>query len=266
MPKKKNYTSWLRKKQKTQENGKPSTKMNSENSVSYLHQQQPGSPSDYSLHRSIRTLIYDDFITILTTEELGPLIISGEPPIDELVTAWDTITDEYSNSIKTPRSTSIFDCYKKIERTKGQIKFIDAALGYLEGLAQHVHNYYEWNEKLYYDVDTAVLLTNRGYLLIEPAETYDAYLEQIHFVRTQAKTLIILINQYTNEYKLLSPDGEKVTRTRQSYMDELAILSKHQGGGFINPRSITVDMYIAIVNSFMSYNDALRQQQENQKK
>lgn len=251
MPKKKNYISKLLKKQKKQENGKPSTEMNSKSSVSFQPPQLPASPSSYTLHHSIRTLLYDDFIEVLTTEELKTLIITGEPPIDELVTAWENITEEYSANIKTPKSTTIFDCYKKIERTKYKIKVIDWALFYLTEM---------------YDEEIANVLAGMGYPLITPSDDKEEYLKQIECVKMRAKTLIVLLNQYQNEYKILSPNSDKVTRNRQDYLDELAILSKHQGGGMINPKAITVELYISIVNGFMSYQDSLRKQQEAQQK
>jgi len=247
MPKKKRYISWLRKKQEKQTNGKPSTKMNSEEHNSLPPQQQQESPSAYSLHSSIRTLIYDDWITILEKEELKPLIISGQPPIDELVSAWDSITDEYTAAIKTPKSNSIFDCYKKIERTKEKIKVLDWILFLLE---------------FQYDEDLANELVKHGYSLITLCDDKEEYLKKINRVRTKAKTLIVLLGQYQNEYNLLAPDDNKVKRDRQSYIDELAILAKYQGGGFIDPRKITVEIYISIVNSFMRYQESLNRQQE----
>lgn len=251
MKKKGKYISWHRKEQEKQMSGKPSLETKEENSVSSLQVSPPGIQSLGTYHKSIKTLVYEDFLTILTTEELKPLVISGEPPIDELVTAWESITDEYSNAIKTPKSDSIYACYKKIKRTEAYIKLVDWCLLIL-------------TEE--YDEQFAKMIAEMGYNMIEPCDDKEEYLRRIKIVKLQASTLIVLLNQYQNEYNLLAPGDDKAKRDYQSYMDELALLSRHQGGGLIQPKSITVAQYISIVNSFMSYHDALRMHQERNEK
>ena len=242
MPKNKKYfsglTGWLKKLV----SGRPFTQTSMEPLVSYRHQQPSGTPSGYTLHRSIRTLIYEDFLQVIISGELAPLIISGNPPIDELVTAWENITEEYSEAIKSHRSRSVFDCYKRIIRTQAQIQVIDAGLMYLTQQ---------------FDEEIANVIADMGYTLIIWDEDKEVYLNRINRVRTEAKTLIVMLNQYKNEYSIINPDGKEVNRDYQSYLNELAILSKHQGYA-IRVKEITVLEYCSIVNSFIAYNEALK--------
>lgn len=241
MPKKKRYLSWLRRGQKKQEKTSHSTTTAKDNLASYPLPHPQAIPSDYTLHRSIRTLPYDCFVQIITGEDLGPLIIEGQPPVDELVSAWDTISDEYSNAIKSGKSKNVFAAYKKYVRLDSQMKMIDAALYYLTEM---------------YDEEIATILHDNGYRLITPDPDREKYLAQIDFVRTQAKTLVVMLNLAAAQYKLLAPDNEhKIERDYQGFMDELAILSKHQGYA-IRAKEITVLEYCAVINAYILWVEA----------
>lgn len=247
MPKNKKYSNWLRRKLKKQETTTPSTTMVKESPASSLHPSQQDIPSKSTLHSSIRTLPYDSFIHIITGEDLKPLVISGEPSVVDLVTAWDNISDEYGTAIKSGKSKSVFAAYKKVVRLEGKTKLVDASLFYLTEM---------------YDEEIATILHENGYLLITPNPDREKYLKMIDRVRTQAKTLVVKLNQAVAQYKLLSPDNEmKVERDYQSYIDELAILSKHQGYA-LRAKEITVLEYCAVVNAYMAFVDAHKKQQE----
>lgn len=248
MPKKQKLSKWLRKKLNPQDKHKPSSETKKADSVSYQHDQGSDTPSSFTLHRSIRTLTYESFIQIITGEDLGPLIIEGTPPIDELISAWDNISDEYANAINTGKSKSVFEAYKKVVRLQAQVKMIDACLYYLE------HGY---------DEEIAQILADAGYHHIQPNDDREAYLKSINRVRTQAKTLVVVLNQAVAHYKLLSPDNEmKVERSYQDFMDELAILSKHQGYA-LRAKEITVLEYCAVVNAYIRYVEAHKKKQQN---
>lgn len=244
MPKNKKYFNWLRKKQQKQGNGRPYTSMRKESTVSYLHQQQQDSPSSNTLHRSIQTLPYHNFILILTGGDLSPLIVSGQPPIDELVTAWETICEEYSSAIKNHKSKSVFECYRKIVTLQSQIQVIDSGL---------------WFLTQQYDADIALLIHEMGYTLITECDNQEEYLQMIKRVQTEAKTLVVILNQYANEYKMLNPDGiALVQRDYQSYIDELAVLSKFQGYR-LQAKEISTEEYCSIVNSCIAYSESLKE-------
>lgn len=247
MPKIFKYLSSLRKKPNRQEKLRPSTETAKDNSVSYQHGQGSATLSSFTLHKSIKTLTYESFIQIITGEDLGPLIISGEPPIDELVSAWDNISEEYGAAIKTHRSKSVFEAYKKFVRLESQMKLIDASLFYL------THEY---------DEEIAQILADNGYYHVQPNDNREEYLRQLKIVKTQAGTLVVMLNQAAANYKLLASDSElKAERDYQSFLDELAILSEHQGYA-LRPKEITVAEYCAVVNNFMAKVEANKKKQK----
>lgn len=238
MSKKKKLLNWLSRKQSRQGNVTPSTPTSTESVVSYLHHQQPGTQLSYTLHQSIKTLIYEDFLQVLVIGELGPLIISGQPPIDELVSAWNKITEEYSSAIQNEKARTLFECYKKIVSTQTNIQIIQSSLQLLT---------------IQYDEEIAEIIFNMGYKLVLPINNKKKYAAQLVSVETQAKTLVIKLVQYKNEYKLLSPEGSDVKIDYQSYLDELAVLSKFQGYA-IRSTQITVSEYCSIINNFIKSN------------
>lgn len=241
MPRKRKLLNSLLKKLKALVKRKPSTVTQKGSSVSYQHQQS-GTPSSYSLHRSIRTLTYDSFIRIITGEDLGLLIIEGQPPVDELVSAWDHISEEYTEAIKTNNGKGVLKAYLKFTKLQAQMKMIDASIFYLTNA---------------YDEEIANNLFENGYPLVEPNDNRETYLKQIDRVRIKAGTLVVMLNQAAAAYKLLAPDNEmKVERSYQNFLDELAILSKHQGGALIKAKDITVAEYCSVVNSYIAYVEA----------
>jgi hypothetical protein len=237
MQKKKKYLGWLQKKLKKQAVGRQYGKTNRGNGDSSRRRKQPAIPSGYSLHRSIRTLKYEAFVQIMIEDELRHLVISGNPPVDELVSAWNAIATEYSEAIRSAKSQSIFECYKKIILLQARIQIVDSAILLL-------------TER--YDEEVAWILFNMGYPLIVPHNDRAAYLKNVERVRTEAKTLVVILTQYVNEYKMLSPDGPEIKKDYQSYLDELAVLSKYQGYA-LRMTDITVSEYCSIVNSFIAY-------------
>lgn len=251
MLKKEKYISRLLIKLKKLVNGKRSTKMSSEK----LNSSQPvppqDSPSAYTLHRSTRTLPYDNFITVLTEESLDPLIISGQPPVDELVTAWENICEQYNESIKTELSKSVFEAYKKVVITESKIKIIHSAILYLRNLG--------------YDEEVAQVLNQLGYGKINKTIDQNELERYLKRYELKSSILVVLLNQYRMQYKALKPEDTSVKLEYSDYMDELAILSKHQGYN-INAKKITVQEYCSIVNGYISYSNSMRKQYQNSEK
>lgn len=101
--------------------------------------------------------------------------------------------------------------------------------------------------KVEYSGEIAEALMLLGYDLVEDLEDREAYLRQIYMVESEAKTLVIMLNQYVNEYKLMFPEGE-YKRTRADYEKELAILGKYMG---YRLNDITVSEFAGIVNLYM---------------
>lgn len=196
-------------------------------------------PSNNTYHRSCQTLPYGKFMDAIVSNNPVFLVIKGHPTESELIEAWDAILQEYVDLIKTKKSESIFQAWKQVAYTEWKISFMEICLEQLK-------------EK--YDKDIAEGITLLGYSLIQPNEDRQLYLKQIYAVETEAKTLIVLLNQYHNEYILLCPNGDKQsTRTIADYDKELMVLSKFMGFKIDKHRETTAEV-CAIINSYLEYN------------
>ncbi len=174
---------------------------------------------------TIETLIYWDFIQMM----LGRI----DKPAN-----WDEIRAEFSEAIKTPKSSTIFDCWKKIESLTTKMNFVSLACNYLK------HSY---------DTQIAEQLMLHGYDYVQDLPERDAYLKQIYLVETEAKTLVIILNQCYNEYRLLCPEGAgEDERTIVDYDKELAIISKFVGHR-VNKFEITVSEFCAYANLYLEH-------------
>lgn len=203
--------------------------------------QQKASPLHNTYHHKCSTLPYSIFIEVMLTQNIALLIISGEPSFEELAVAWREILEEYSGLIKTNKSQSVFDCWKNIIITQHKLTTIGFALYAL---------------KIQYDAEIAEAVALHGYSLIEPLEDRQAYLTQIYAVETEAKTLVVLLNQYRAEYAKLCPEAAAPTAGSQAdalqYDKELAILSRFMGYR-IDKTLTTVAEYCAAANLYLEH-------------
>lgn len=230
------------------ESGMESTTMSSTNhksSEQTLPKQQE-SQSDNTYHQSCETLLYWDFAKIMVTKDFSKLIISGKPTEAELRLAFDVILHEYVSIIHTDKSDSIVSCFLKIVRTETNMLALENALAYLKRC--------EW------DKDIAERIQLLGFDYIENLEDEEAYLRQIEIVNNEVKVLVILLNEYKAEYaNLTKSDGSSEDKEKDlmAYEEELAILGKFQGSR-IDKKVTTVMEFVAILNNYIKYNNALR--------
>jgi hypothetical protein len=193
---------------------------------------------------SITTLKYDAFIEIMDKGDISLMTLSGNPSQEELEGAWLQLLQEYSDLVRTDKTNNIFEVWLKIEGLRWKIDFVDKALEVL---------------KLQHDETTASALVELGYDYVQPLEDREAYLKQVYFVQTEAKSMVVFLNQYKAEYKLLVPEGQEVEeRDRMYYEKELAHLSRFMGYRIIKS-DITVYEFCSIVNTYL---DSVKQNQK----
>ncbi len=193
-----------------------------------------------TLHNNCSTLPLSNFIEIVLHGDLRWLVRGGNPSLNELSAAWDKILEEYVSLVKTNKSDSIFELYKKIKYTEWQIVFVDKCIYAL---------------KILYDEEIADLLNQRGFGIVQHSEDWQAYLKSLYAIEMSAKILVVLLNQYNAEYKLVdkeqgAPDNASAEDQRFRYEKELAMLSKYQGQRIIK-EIITVMEYAAIINNYL---------------
>ena len=195
-------------------------------------------------HQTCKTLIYDIYIRILSGEPNSLLIITGTPTDEELKLAWAEIMSEYSDIIKTPKSSNIFDVWKKCNYTYWKMCYVEAAVYKLRLKDPET-------DKYIYDQNAANELALLGYDYVAPPEDDETYLRQIELIEIEARNLVVILNQYTQEYKLLCPDEDTpVKRTYDDYLKELAILSKFMGQ-WIDKQTKTVSDVASIINAYI---------------
>jgi hypothetical protein len=178
-------------------------------------------------------------VDILVSGDLTKLVINGTPTEEDLASAWDDILQEYSDLIKTEKTTNVFDLYKRLTTTRFKLAYLGWTLSFL---------------KVEYKREYAERISSMGYDLIEDLEDREAYLRQIYMVENDAKFLVVQLNQLSNEYKLLNPGSgnQEAERTEMDYQKELAILSRFMGR-WIQAEEITVFKFCSIVNAYLEY-------------
>jgi hypothetical protein len=170
--------------------------------------------------------LYKDFIDVSVTQKYE--LVGGE-------LNWIDILEEYASLVSSEKSDDIFDCWRKIEFTERKIDFVHTALSYL---------------KDFYNKDIAEALVDFGFDFIEYNGDTEVYHKKLKSIENQAKVLIVLLNQYYNEYQLLSKKfGGDHERTRMDFEKEMAVLRK--AGYKINIRKIYTFEMCAIINAFL---------------
>jgi len=227
--------------QTKQASGLLSTSMNSDSHNTGLPPNQPASLLPGTYHQSCSTLLLSHFFEIMITGDLSWLIINGNTLPSQLEEAWDTIIAEYTSLIKTEKTDDIFMLYKKIKQTQFLMDYVDKCIDAL---------------KVKYDADLAAWLGEKGFGEVEYSTDRDVYLRSLFGIKTSAKVLVVLLNQYNAEYKLLNKDNEVFPETetekRFRYEKEVAELSRYQGQR-INKQITVVLEYAAIINNYLEY-------------
>lgn len=234
------YYNRRNKRQTRPVNGTESTKTPTDTVSPRLQPQ--ASPSSNIFHRSVETLSWDRFMHIMLTGNLIYLVIEGQPSQQELFEAWDQISEEYSQLVRAETDDS-FELFKKIHYLKWKISYISLVLDYL---------------KEEYDEEFAQNLATLGMSLIVEKADWQEYLAQIYRVETEAKYLIVQLNQTSNEYNIMmgKSGGQPEQRNLKDFERELAILSKFQGYR-IDKEKTTVSEYCGILNAYIEYCKAM---------
>lgn len=188
-------------------------------------------------HQTIETLPYNLFIKVNTTKSLQHLVIKGNVPNEKLIEAWENIAEEYSDTIKTDKSTNQFELGKKIMYNEWQLNIIEKSLWYL---------------RQKYDGEIADVLAVLGYNVTSNIEDIDAYNKSLDAIETEAKFLIIKQNQYKIEYDSFNNGSNEGIKEKGDidYEKELLIISKVMGYS-IDASKITTLRYCAMLNLYI---------------
>jgi len=173
------------------------------------------------------------------------LKIEGDPHSDILTLAWYEIQLQYSDAVKTPKTNSLLQLSNKILKTMWQMTMVDNCIVVL---------------KRGYDKEAAGYLFELGYSLVEENKDWTEYLKQVISVETQAKVLVVMLNQYQIEYKMMNPaSNDLVKRTMVDYEKELRIVAKVAVGAFVKAGDITTMEFISMLNAYIEHNELLKE-------
>lgn len=226
--------------------GLSSTPMDLDSSNTALPPNQPGSPLPGTYHQTCSTLLLSHFFEIMITGDLSWLIIKGDVLPSQLEEAWEKIIEEYTSFIQTEKTDDIFLLYKKIKQTEFLMQYVEKCIAALE---------------IQYDNELANWLNERGFGEVAVTNDRELYMKSLKRIKTGATTLVVLLNQYNAEYKILNKDNQNVSiqqsesQKRFAYEKELAILSRFMHMR-INKQTIVVTEYAAIINNYIEYNKA----------
>ena len=176
------------------------------------------------LHPTCETLKYYTYIEVSVTDNFD--LVGGEEN-------WSEILQEFSSLIKTEKSNSILECWKKINVAERKMEFVESTLLFFK----------EW-----YSEPVALALVEMGFPYIQNLENTEDYRRQLELVDIQVRAQIVFLNQYYQEYSALTKGASLEKRDRMDYQKEMAILRKD--GYKINKKTTVFEM-AAIINSFL---------------
>jgi hypothetical protein len=191
---------------------------------------------------SVQNFSYGNFLDILLKKKMPIEFKMAEDN-------WKDILTEYCSLIVTKKSQNIFDVYQRWFYTNWKIETVDRLLTFL---------------KVAHDADIAIALQELGYDLIEYKEDRTEYLKQIYLIESEAKTLIVLLNQYAKEYQMLTDEIEDngIVRDEMHYQKEIAIMQRHMGQR-IKKYKISVFEWAAYVNAYVEYHKLNQEEKQN---
>lgn len=200
-----------------------------------------------ALYRTCSSLPLDRFITILTTSDLTPLIIYGEPSLADISEAWANIYAEYMDINDDNEGVYILRLQSQIALLKNNLIEIETALYCLT---------------LEYRQDLIDILEDHGITIAADPSDFPAYLQAIEsadaslaFARLQLETL-------TNEYIQYENNRQKQTVDKAYFMMTLRRLARFNHVVVIKPESITVEEFVMMVRDYFEYLSKNQKQME----
>ncbi|HSW96892.1 MAG TPA: hypothetical protein VLF89_03625 [Candidatus Saccharimonadales bacterium] len=199
-----------------------------ENLLTPKSQQSSDSELQNTSLQTIRTLSYGDFIKI----NVGLL----PQPIN-----WMDIADEYCSLIETEKAQNIFFLWKKIWTAQIDLAILETSLDLLSMKDAYGNELY--------DEEIALKVSELGYGFIGPDK------KMLPIVRNEIGVLVVLLNQWKNEYEQMCKSGEDVKRTEMDYEKEIYSVSSNLRIN-IDKDKISCFSYAAILNTFIDKNKA----------
>jgi hypothetical protein len=186
------------------------------------------------LFHNVATLPLSIFMKCYLDNDYSLLCIEGEATDEQLKNVYDTIIIDYYDLINSPQTRIFVSLQKQVVKTVSRIKQVSAFLQmYMlcknEKIKQNLSNLGFYFQK---DTSTEVLLAK-----------YSSFIKHLQ---------IELDNKLFDIKTLTNPTGEAAETTRTTFINNIIVLSKHNGYA-IDENNLTVEKYCLLLNNFNEY-------------
>lgn len=186
-------------------------------------------------YRSCTELPLWNFIQVVTTGTLTPLIISGMPTDAELSEAWNDIFTDYCDMTTSKNQTYVLQLVREIKGIELQITIINTCIERL---------------KLSYLPEVCDILREYGF---NYEYTPDTMLNDILSTVAEGSYLSVQLGVKRSEYDKYLASQESQNATENDYDEILSELSKFQGY-HLRSKDLSVSEYVSIFNRFKKQN------------
>jgi hypothetical protein len=185
------------------------------------------------LYRDCSKLTLDRFLDCLFDDDLGVLIIAGNPTKDELHEAWNKIYLEYCTLMQDKTYNELFEKSKEIITLQAKISLVN-------GIVQHLCLSY--SEELVKMLDRIGLRSK-----ILPEDDGEVLEKKLASVVSRGKKWITQLDIQQGELQKLRKKNENGKGGREYFDDTMSILSKFMGY-HVRESEISVSRFCRDVN------------------
>lgn len=211
--------------------------------LSTVRQSQIDSTS-WKLYRDCRITL-DIFLECLIDKEYSRLIISGDPPEEEILTAWSNIYLEYAELQNGGGQGELFSKVIEINSLHAKIHLADRCI-------THLKAFDEVEGKLVYNEEVCKILTYYGLNPSPKIAEDDSIMirwEKLSTVHARAKRWVINLQLLHKEYEELQGDTEQIHSRdggRAYYEDWLSSISTQRRYAVLE-KDISVRQFVKAV-------------------
>lgn len=187
--------------------------------------------SSWTLYRTCNKLPLDKFIECFCDNNYEVLIISGNPPTEELLLAWRELYSEFTDMMKDENHMYIRDTVDKINIITGKIEFGKAVIKYLQS---------EFRE------DIVSMLKSLGISIKLNPDNLVEYFKGVKRIVVQVKKWMVDLEECHIELSRAQEKNIQEGTNYDFFYDTLNAISKYNGYA-VKPCDIVVAQFCKMV-------------------
>lgn len=188
----------------------------------------------YAFYQHIVDLPLNRFIETATTGNLSALVISGEPPIEELQQAWGVIMSEYSMAIGDHETQLRFNLFTEIHKLEMKIKQLALIVSILQ-------NYYV--PRFVTELNRLLITT-----IVFDVHNKEDYDRKLKTALNKSKAFKIQLDLKVKHYESMQTNEEGGSVTKEYFQSVLITISNH--AKYLIPDTITVYQFCERIKRF----------------